>query len=425
GLAGTLPPIEMALTSVEPSTGFVKAMVGGRDFYAPDGQVNLALGACELPPEKLKSKVDVPATCWDPEKAGEVTVEGGGTGRQPGSSWKPFVLAAALAKGIPDTKVYSAPGSYRIPGCRGAKGCVIQNYEGSAGGRATLRRGTVKSFNTVYAQVILDVGVPEVGEMAKKLGITSAWIANPEVQGPSYALGTQEVSPLDMASAYGVFATNGLRAPPTPVVWVKDFRGKLLQDNTKAKPKRVLQESVASNVTDVLKGVITEGTGTRANIGRPAAGKTGTAQEWRDAWFIGYTPQLSTSVWIGNKQRPTPLFNVKGVDRVFGGSIPAETWKAFMTEALKDVPPVDFDVPMAAVPVLPPPTTTPSVTTAPTNTTVYNPYAGYRPDDTTSTTYPLSPDTTFPPDTTTTTAPFSSTPSTSQPSGGLLFRRPR
>ncbi|MDP9440675.1 MAG: transglycosylase domain-containing protein [Actinomycetota bacterium] len=346
-LNGTQPPLEMALTTVEPSTGFVRAMVGGRDFGAEQGQVNLALGKCARPSKDVMPKVDVKASCWD-EKA--VVVEGGGSGRQPGSSWKPFVLAAALEKGIPDTKVYSAPSSYRIPNCTG-KGCEIGNFEGSAGGRATLRRATHKSYNTVYAQVIGDVGVDKVGETAKKLGITSAWVANPEVHGPSYALGVQEVSPLDMASAYGVFATNGRRFSPTPVVTAKTRSGKVLEDNRDRDPEQVISEQIAYEVTDILKGVITSGTGTGADIGRPAAGKTGTAQEFRDAWFIGYTPALSTSVWIGFADKPTPLRNIKGIERITGGSIPAATWKAFMLEALKDVPPDDFIKPI-------PPTTT-------------------------------------------------------------------
>jgi penicillin-binding protein 1A len=356
-LDGTSPPLEMALTAVEPPTGYVKAMVGGRDFNAAGGQVNLALGSCTHPPDKLKDKVDVPATCWGHDT---VTVEGGGTGRQPGSSWKPFVLAAALAKGIPDTKVYSAPGTYHIPGCRGANGCTIQNYEGSAGGRVTLRVATAKSFNTVYAQVIQDVGVPEVAKMAKRLGITSAWVANPEIHGISYALGVQEVAPLEMASAYGVFADRGLRAEPTPVVYIKDPAGKFLEDNRKRQPVRVLDENIAYNVTDVLKGVITSGTGRAADIGRPAAGKTGTAEEYRDAWFIGYTPTLSAAVWIGTKDRPTPLVNIKGVSRVAGGTIPAATWKAFMSEALKDVPVTDFAEPPPPPPTIPPTTVPPS-----------------------------------------------------------------
>lgn len=347
-LAGTSPPLEMALTAVEPATGFVRAMVGGRDFFGPGGQANLALGGCSRPPERFKEKVDVAATCWDPKSE---AVVGGGTGRQAGSSWKPMVLAAALSKGIPDTKVYSAPGTYRFKNCRGDQGCTIQNYEGGGGGSTTLRNATVKSINTVYAQVIGEVGVKETAEMAKRLGITSAWVATPEIQGPSYAIGTQEVSPLDMASAFGVFANEGRRAPATPVEWIKGPDGSTREDNRRRSAERVLDQDVANRVTDILKGVISGGTGTRADIGRPAAGKTGTAQEWRDAWFVGYTPQLSTAVWIGDRDRPTSLFNIKGVGRVTGGSIPAETWKAFMLEALKDVPPTDF----SGVPALPAP----------------------------------------------------------------------
>jgi penicillin-binding protein 1A len=426
GLAGVDPAIEMALVSVEPQTGYVKALVGGRDFSAPDGQVNLALGKCAFPPAEVKDRVDVPATCWDDEA---VRVEGGGTGRQPGSSWKPFVLAAAFAKGITDDRVYSAPSQYRIPGCTGDRGCVIENYEGGGGGRVSLRRATHNSYNTVYAQLVLDVGVPEVGEMAKKLGITSAWVANPEVHGPSYALGAQEVSPLDMASAFGVFANGGMRVEPTPVQWVKDPDGDFIEDNRRPEPRRVLAQIIADNVTDVLKGVITEGTGTRADIGRPAAGKTGTAQEWRDAWFTGYTPTLSTSVWIGNKQRPTPLLNVKGVARVTGGSIPAETWKLFMSEALAEVPPTDFSVPLP----LQSTSTTVFTPTAP-------PFSAFSEESTTTFFDPGGPTTTFDPDapaTTPTSDPFAAATTTSttalptttttttrpRPCGGLLQPR--
>ncbi|MFP5377263.1 MAG: transglycosylase domain-containing protein [Acidimicrobiia bacterium] len=416
GLTGVDPAVEMALVSVEPQTGYVKALVGGRDFSAPDGQVNLALGKCAFPPAEVKDRVDVPATCWDDDA---VRVEGGGTGRQPGSSWKPFVLAAAFAKGITDDRVYSAPSQYRIPGCTGDRGCVIENYEGSGGGRVTLRRATHNSYNTVYAQLILDVGVPEVGEMATKLGITSAWVANPEVHGPSYALGAQEVAPLDMASAFGVFANGGMRVEPTPVQWVKDPDGDFIEDNRRPKPRRVLAQIIADNVTDVLKGVITEGTGTRADIGRPAAGKTGTAQEWRDAWFTGYTPTLSTSVWIGNKQRPTPLLNVKGVARVTGGSIPAETWKLFMSEALADVPPTDFSVPLP----LQSTSTTVFTPTAP-------PFSAYSEESTTTFFDSGGPITTFDPDapTTPTSDPFAvatTTSTTAVPTTTTTTTRPR
>ncbi len=395
GLTGVDPAIEMALVSVEPQTGYVKAMVGGRDFLAPGGQVNLALGKCALAAPEIRSKVDVAASCWDPDA---VTVEGGGTGRQPGSSWKPFVLAAAFAKGISDKKVYSAPSQYRIPNCKGDKGCVIENFEGTSGGRATLREATENSYNTVYAQVIGEVGVPEVGEMAKKLGITSAWVANPEVHGPSYALGAQEVSPLDMASAFGVFANRGIRNDATPVVWARQPDGKYAVDNREPEGRRVLAEIIADNVTDVLKGVITGGTGTRANINRPAAGKTGTAQEFRDAWFIGFTPTLAASVWIGNKAKPTPLRNVKGLERVTGGSIPAQTWKLYMDEAMKDVPITEFAVPL------------PLESTSTTSATLFPPESiPYQFEDTT-TTFDTTPSTTGDPSTTASTFPATTTP---------------
>ena len=344
GLRGTAHPIEMALVAVEPPTGFVKALVGGRDFAR--SQVNLALGGCPRVPEE-SVPVDVEATCWTDKQA---TVEGGGTGRQPGSSWKPIVLAAAFAKGLTPAKTYAAPNEYRVPGCDRPKGCTIRNYEGASFGTANLRTATWKSINTVYAQLIDDVGVKETAEMAKKLGITSAW-ASPAVHGLSYALGAQEASPLDMASAFGVFATGGDRLAPTPIVKVVDAEGKVLEDNTDRKAERVLDKVIATNVTDVLRGVITSGTGTRANIGRPAAGKTGTAQEFRDAWFVGYTPSLSTAVWMGNELKPTPLRNIKGVRSVAGGTIPASVWKGFMAPALKNVKVTDFDEPAPIRPI--------------------------------------------------------------------------
>ncbi|MGH9166007.1 MAG: penicillin-binding transpeptidase domain-containing protein, partial [Acidimicrobiales bacterium] len=299
------------------------------------------------------------------------------------------------AKGILDTKVYSAPSQYRIPNCKGDQ-CVVENFEGTAGGRATLRKATENSYNTVYAQVIQDVGVPEVGEMARKLGITSAWVASPEVHGVSYALGAQEVSPLDMASAYGVFATGGLRLEPTPIVSIRSADGKFTVDNRKRKPRRVVAEIIADNVTDVLKGVISGGTGTGANIGRPAAGKTGTSQEFGNAWFIGFTPQLSTSVWIGDKTGNVPLRNVKGLERVTGGSIPAATWKAYMTEALKDVAPTEFHTPL------------PLESTSTTSSTVFDPNLYTIPPET-STTVPFDSTSTLPPETTTTTEPTTTT----------------
>jgi penicillin-binding protein 1A len=153
-----------------------------------------------------------------------------------------------------------------------------------------------------------------------------------------------------MASAYGVFADRGLRAEPTPVLKVTDRDGKVLIDNTKPKTTRILKQDVADNVTDILQGVLQSGTAAGRGLGdRPAAGKTGTTQNSRDAWFVGYTPTLSTAVWMGYKnapgQPPQVLRNIKGVGAVTGGTHPARVWQAFMTSALKDVPITQFTEP--------------------------------------------------------------------------------
>jgi penicillin-binding protein 1A len=255
--------------------------------------------------------------------------------------------------------VYPAPGTFRIPNCRETPGnrCTIGNAEGGGGGSSTIKAASVHSINTVYAQLVRDVGCKETGEMAKKLGITSAWYS-PQFHTCSgtYALGVIDVSPLDMASAYGVFANRGVRVAPTPVLVVRDAEGKVLEDNTAPKGERVIDEVVADNVTDTLRGVITGGTGTRADIGRPAAGKTGTGQNYTNAYFAGYTPTLSTAVWMGHRDnQSTPLRNIRGpygtVGQVFGGTIPADTWRRFMAAALKDVPVTDFSEPAPIKPL--------------------------------------------------------------------------
>ena len=341
-LSGTNAPLEMSLVAVEPPTGFVKALVGGRDFAT--SQVNLALGGCpRLPKENVK--VEVEASCWDAPSVG-----GGGLGRQPGSAFKPFVLAAALSRGFEPTKVYRAPSVFQIPDCRvtATDKCTISNNEGGGGGSATIESATVRSINTVYAQLVRDVGCKETAETARALGITSAWYSPSfHTCSGTYALGVIDVSPLEMASAFGVFASRGERAPPTPVLEVAertvDGRRRVLEDNSAPKRERVLDEIVADAVNDIMDGTITSGTARAADIGRPAAGKTGTGQNYTNAWFVGYTPTLSTSVWMGySNDQKTPLRGIKGVDRVFGGTIPARTWQRFMRHALADVPVTAF-----------------------------------------------------------------------------------
>ena len=299
---------DAALVSLEPRTGLVRALVGGRNWDS--NKVNLALGRL-----------------------------GGGTGRQAGSAFKPFVLARALEAGVKPSKRYSAPASIQPRGFTKP----VSNYEGGSYGSADLRTATWKSINTVFVQLIVDVGIQETAETAQRLGITSIDLTKPIYGG--IAIGTQEVSPLDMASAYGVFAARGLRAEPTPVVRVLDHNGNALLDNTDPHLDRVLPEVIADNVTDILKGVITSGTGRRADIGRPAAGKTGTSQNYENAWFVGYTPTLSTAVWMGFREGNITMRGVHGVRAVAGGTIPAGMWKAFMQSALKGVEPTEFTEP--------------------------------------------------------------------------------
>jgi penicillin-binding protein 1A len=304
---------EAALATIEPQTGFVRAIVGGRNWDA--SQVNLALGRL-----------------------------GGGSGRQAGSSFKPYVLAKAFESGMRPEK------RYRAPSCARPRGFdkPVCNYGGSGYGSVDLRTATMKSINTVFAQLIADVGVMPTAELALRMGIKG--IDLKKKQYGVLALGTQETSVLEQASAYGVFANHGVRVEPTPVLRILDVEGNVVEDNRKANGNRVLSEPVADNVTSVLQGVVQKGTARRADIGRPAAGKTGTSENWENAWFVGYTPTLATAVWMGYPNTNRTMANVHGVDHVVGGSLPAMMWHDFMTEAVKDVEPIPFTV---AAPLLP------------------------------------------------------------------------
>ena len=325
-LDGTAPDLRTSLVSIEPPTGYVRAFVSGRDF-ATDS-VNHALGA-----------------------------GGGGSGRQPGSAFKPFVLARAFQAGLtPDTPYSGRPHDVTEACSTPDQPVVLDNYEGSGYGTLPLRNATWASVNTVYTRLILDVGVKETMDLARSMGLSTVRKYDGSRDCASVALGAESVSPLDMASAYGVLAARGERAEPTPVLRVVDRDGKVILDNSRPEAERVLDEAIADNVTEVLQGVLTSGTARGRSIDRPAAGKTGTTQSNRDAWFVGYTPTLSTSVWIGyeNKTKATTkeLVGIKGRATVTGGSFPAEIWQAFMRDALRDVPVTEFTepAPIQAVP---------------------------------------------------------------------------
>jgi penicillin-binding protein 1A len=338
-LKGTAAPLEMAMTSVEPQTGFVKAMVGGRDITK--NNVNMALGKC--PNKNDYKNVQVEPTCWKTPM-----VQGGGSGRQPASTFKAFVLATAYEEGVSPSKVYPGGSVFNIPECKpaGTRGCQIRNSDGHGGGSMTIKEAMAQSLNTIYAPLGRDVGMADVAKMAKKLGLNDAiYDTRAHTNSGTFALGTISTSPLEMAGAYGVFANRGVKQAPTPIVKILDRESKVMEDNSEREGERVISETVADNMNDALQGVIDHGTAASGgNIGRPAAGKTGTAEEFKDAWFVGYTPSLSTAVWIGYSDAPRTI-NYKGNRSVYGGTVPLQTWSAFMKAALKDVPQTKFEEP--------------------------------------------------------------------------------
>ncbi|MFN2526116.1 MAG: transglycosylase domain-containing protein [Actinomycetota bacterium] len=341
-----------SLVSLEPDTGNIRAMVGGRDFFAPRREDPFAkLNLATLAEPNLGCVRNEKAACREPLKPAPAP----GTGRQAGSAFKPFALAAAIEKGVPLSKTYKASPCMDFPGANAGANWHVCNYESSDfGAKLPLLEATVKSVNVVYAQLILEIGEAAVVELAEDMGIRT----DLDVV-PSAALGTNVVNPLDMASAYGAFATNGTLHPPRAVEKIVDSNGKVLYDANKdlaLAPQEVLDPPVAYLTTSALQQVVERGTATRANIGRPVAGKTGTSQEYRDAWFVGYTPDLVTSVWVGYPEgeiemksscysslcRPTRVLSGTGVT---GGSWPAAIWQSFMSAALAGIPVSYFDVP--------------------------------------------------------------------------------
>ncbi len=280
-----------ALVAIDPRTGYIRAMIGGYEFK--QSQFNRA---------------------WQAR-------------RQPGSAFKPFIYTAAVAGGMTPAKIIvDGPISFDIPGFRIWK---PRNYDGRFRGPVTLRYAIEHSINIPAVKTLAEIGPTRVIEVAKRMGITSPLQPN-----LSLALGTSDVTPLEMASAYGTLATMGVHAQPVAIAKILDRSGQVLEDHP---PQRelVLSEEVAYLMTDLLKGVIARGTGRAAEIGRPAAGKTGTTDDYRNAWFIGYTPFLTTAVWVGNDDN-APM------RRVVGGMVPARIWAAFMKVATRPAPSEDW-----------------------------------------------------------------------------------
>ena len=309
-----------AVTVLDPRKGFVVAMVGGdqRDYWRNRnvGRVNLATAA-------------------------------GGTGRQSGSAFKPFALMAALENGISASEMFSAPSSLEIPLEDGGVWDVT-NAEGAGYGSMTLRSATVHSVNTVYAQVIDRLGPKTVVDVADRMGLRCCRrVSNPRRPLKPYlsaVLGTNEVNTLEMASAYGTLATGGLRVRPVPVSRITDARGTLVWEADIA-PQRVLDPQLTSVENGILNEAVLYGTGTAANIGRPQIGKTGTAMDHSDAWFVGAIPQLVASVWVGFPQGQVRMEPPRTRITVYGGTWPAQIWRLLMLEATRGLPVMDFPHP--------------------------------------------------------------------------------
>jgi penicillin-binding protein 1A len=264
--------------------------------------------------------------------------------RQAGSAFKPFTLATALERGTSLYSYYNGPPELTIddPRCMtGTELWDVHNNADETAGTMNLIDATANSVNTIFAQLVTQVGPPAVVRMAHRLGIQSE--LHPVC---SITLGTQAVSPLEMTTAYATLADHGVRHDPQAVESAQTAAGSVVAF-PEAAPHVAVSPGVADAVTYALEAVTQKGTGVAASIGRPIAGKTGTAEKYVDAWFCGYVPQLTTCVWVGYPHAEVPMNYVEGYAPVYGGTIPALIWHTFMSGALAHTPVEEFATPPA------------------------------------------------------------------------------
>jgi penicillin-binding protein 1A len=303
---GKLNVEQMALVAMSPD-GAMRAMIGGRDYGA--SQFNRAVAAK----------------------------------RQPGSSFKPFVYLSALEKGL-------TPDTVREDGPINIRGWKPENYSHEYFGNVTLTQALAMSLNTVAVKLNLEVGPRNVVRTAQRLGIHSALKAN-----ESLALGTSEVSPIEMASAYAAFANGGIGIIPHAILEVRDGAGKLLYRRKPQTLGQVADPAAIGMLNRMMRETLVSGTARRSDLpGHLAAGKTGTTQEHRDAWFVGYTGHLVTSLWVGNDDG-------EPMKKVSGSGLPAELWADFMKQAHAGLKPLPLPGLNGDIPVgeIPPPVSTP------------------------------------------------------------------
>ena len=285
-----------AIIAIDPHTGFIRAMVGGVDFS--------------------KSQYNA-------------TTQGR---RQPGSAFKPIVYCAAIDKGVltPDSRILDAPVTYRSY----PRPYRPQNADGRYHGLVTVRQAIAYSINIPAVKTLAMVGPQTVIEYARKLGIESPLEPN-----LSLALGSSAVRPIEMAVAYAVFASGGNRCEPIAIVRVRDSEGNIIQENAPSITYGVISETTARTMDELLKGPVRTPGGTAYRVLHDfaeARGKTGTTDEGRDAWFVGYTPELVAAVWVA-REVADPVKGQKvylPMPRVFGGTVCAPIWKEFMSKAV-------------------------------------------------------------------------------------------
>ncbi|MEM9607591.1 MAG: transglycosylase domain-containing protein [Actinomycetota bacterium] len=302
-----LDPFEVALASIDPGTGAVRAMLGGDNFS--EEQFNLATQGR----------------------------------RQPGSSFKTYVLTTAFEQGTAPNDVVNGRGPCSFDIGESLPRYEVQNFANSGGGLGSISSQTQRSSNCAFVRLGLFVGLEEV------VATTSEMVGLDEGRlfaYPSMSLGAQELTPLEQAIGYSVLANDGMRMEPFLITRIEDRNGDTLFEHVPT-GRQVVSESTARNVTDVLVGNVRGGTGRAAILpsGQPSAGKTGTAQNFEDAWFVGYTPQLATAVWMGHPEEKVPMLGVAGRN-VTGGSFPAQVWGAFMQRALDGEPIEEFGDPV-------------------------------------------------------------------------------
>ncbi|PSO46223.1 MAG: twin-arginine translocation pathway signal protein [Actinobacteria bacterium QS_8_72_14] len=304
-----------AVVAIEPGTGALRALIGGRGRQDPDDPVarlNLATKAR----------------------------------RQPGSAFKPLTLAAALTRGHSLDESWSAPASLTLPADPPAhpNAWTLSNYGDAAFGRLDLRQATWHSVNTVYGQLVQSVGASAVADLAERAGVGRSL---PAVR--SIGLGSVEVTPLEMARVNATLAAGGVRRETRVVSRIVGPNGRVLWEPAPSGGSRVMDRGVAWMTTQALRGVITEGTGQVIDLDRPVAGKTGTTNDYADAWFAGYTPDMALSVWVGFPQGRVPMVPPRTRRRVAGGTWPAEIFDRTVSQALAAAPPSEFPVPRGSL----------------------------------------------------------------------------